>query len=198
MIFKEPDMPLDCLIVGTLFYCTTFIIGVIGNLLVISVLLIQKDLRNFTNYLLANLSIADLLVLLFSVPTGLHDLFAKERWYLGRVMCYLTSFFENSMGIASVLSIFFITLERYYVICRPLRAKSVWTHSRTIKLIVLIWVFSITINLPIIYTTKYQKSNFLNQMEDYECFTDMDRAQGLWRQIYTIIVTLISYLVIGE
>ena len=30
----------------------------------------EKELRNFTNYLLANLSVADLMVLLTCVPSG--------------------------------------------------------------------------------------------------------------------------------
>lgn len=66
------SMPLDIIMIGTFFYCMIAIIGVIGNILVISVLMIEKDLRNFTNYLLANLSISDLMVLLTCVPTGLH------------------------------------------------------------------------------------------------------------------------------
>lgn len=73
-------MPIDPIIYGAVFYIFIFIIGVFGNLLVIYVLAKEKELRTFTNYLLANLSIADLLVLFICVPIGLHDLFAKERW----------------------------------------------------------------------------------------------------------------------
>lgn len=191
---EEPDMPLDIIIIGTFFYSMIFMVGVIGNLLVISVLLIEKDLRNFTNYLLANLSIADLLVLLTNVPTGLHDLFAKERWYLGSTMCYLTSFIENSCCIASVVSIFFITLERYFVICHPLSAKAIWTQSRTLKLILLIWLFAFLVNTPMIFMTEYKLGVFWNNEEEYECLT---HAEG-WRKVYTILVTFVFYLIIGK
>lgn len=194
----EDDMPLDIIIIGTFFYGLIFIIGIIGNLLVISVLMIEKDLRSFTNYLLANLSIADLMVLLTCVPTGLHDLFAKERWYLGRVTCYLIGFIENSMGIASILSIFFITLERYYVICKPLSVKSLMTQSRTLKLIIFIWFVSVTINLPLIYMTEYRLGRFNNDEWDFMCFTNMDTENGPWRKIYSIFVTFIIYLIIGR
>lgn len=126
------EMPVDILIVGTITYSIIFFIGVIGNLITICVLT-HKDFRNFTNYLLANLSIADLMAVLIIVPTGLHDLYAKERWYLGQTMCYLVLFFENCFGIASILSILCISLERYYVVCQPLIAKSIISHSRTRK-----------------------------------------------------------------
>lgn len=73
------EMPLDIILIGSFFYIIVFLTGLIGNLSVIYVLMKVRGLRNFTNYLLANLSIADLLVLIACVPSGMHDLFAKER-----------------------------------------------------------------------------------------------------------------------
>ena len=71
-------MTLDLILYGTIFYSVIFLVGVIGNFLVIYVLMKEKELRNFTNYLLANLSVADLFVLLTCVPSGIHDLFGKS------------------------------------------------------------------------------------------------------------------------
>ena len=64
------EMPLDIVLFGFIFYAFIFIIGVTGNLLVIYVLAQEKELRTFTNYLLANLSVADLAVLIVCVPSG--------------------------------------------------------------------------------------------------------------------------------
>ena len=100
-------MTLDLILYGTIFYITIFIIGVTGNFLVLYVIMKEKELRNFTNYLLANLSVADLMVLITCVPSGIHDLFAKERWYLGKIMCYSIAFVENCMNFASILSMVF-------------------------------------------------------------------------------------------
>jgi neuropeptide Y receptor type 1 len=86
MSIPNNEMPLDIILYGTIFYILIFIIGVTGNLLVIFVLLKDRELRNFTNFLLANLSVADLMVLFACVPSALHDLFAKEKWYLGKML----------------------------------------------------------------------------------------------------------------
>ena len=69
------EMTLDLILYGTVFYTFIFIIGVTGNFLVLYVIMKEKALRNFTNYLLANLSVADLMVLITCVPSGIHDLF---------------------------------------------------------------------------------------------------------------------------
>ena len=157
------EMPLDVIIYGSIFYPIIFLIGITGNLLVIYVLLKEKQLRSFTNYLLANLSFADLMVLFTCVPSAFHDLFAKERWYLGKIACYLVTFIENCMGIASILSIFMIMFERYYVICRPLIVRSVITKSHILKLIFIIWVLSITINIPFIFLTEHKLDKFFDK-----------------------------------
>ena len=189
------EMPLDIILYGSFCYTMIFLIGIFGNLSVIYVLMKEKELRSFTNYLLANLSIADLLVLFTCVPSAFHDLFAKERWYLGKVMCYLIGFVENCVGIASILSLLLITTERYFAICKPLKVKSVMTQSRTLKLILLIWCLAILISLPFIYVTEYKLWKFFDKgTEEYKCNivfqTDLQVA-------YFVVVSFVVYLVIG-
>ncbi|KAL7639397.1 UNVERIFIED_CONTAM: hypothetical protein RMT77_009898 [Armadillidium vulgare] len=75
-------------IVSTLFCVLVLIIGVFGNVLVIVVLLKNKDMRNSTNLFLFNLSFADFLVLVVCLPTALLELNSPpEVWLLGRTMC---------------------------------------------------------------------------------------------------------------
>lgn len=188
------EMPLDIVLIGSILYSIIFLFGITGNLLIICVLIKEKELRSFTNYLLANLAIADLMVLLACVPTGLHDLFAKERWYLGQISCFLIGFIENFTGIASILTIFFITCERYYVIVKPLGVRSILTQSRILKIIIFIWFISVVINLPIIYMAEYKLSKFIDDKMEYKCFAN---TNSKWRQYYICLVTFIAYLLIG-
>lgn len=191
---KNLEMPLDIVFIGSIVYIAIFVVGVTGNSLVIYVLLKDKRMRNFTNYLLANLSIADLMVLFTCVPTGLHDLFAKERWYLGKLMCYSIAFIENCMGFASILTIFFITCDRFYVICRPLKVRAIMTQARTFKLIIFIWVISIVINMPFIFFTNYKLAHFFDCTTAYKCYI---KLQDSFSYYYIITVYFINYFLIG-
>jgi hypothetical protein len=187
------SMPIDLIIYGTLFYILIFVVGFIGNFLVIYVLMKEKEMRTFTNYLLANLSIADLLVLFTCVPTGLHDLFARERWYLGKVACYLIAFIENCMGYASILSIFFITLDRYYVICKPLTVKSIMTQARTLKVVILIWIVSVIANVPFLFLSSYKLAKFYDCTEGYKCYTKLSNLS----KYYVFFSYFVIYFLIG-
>ena len=92
----ELNMPLDVQIIGSVLYVSIFIFGITGNLLVIYVLVKEKKLRNFTNYLLANLSVADLMVLIACVPSGIHDLFGNLI-YISIIGIYVFSITIHSL-----------------------------------------------------------------------------------------------------
>jgi len=54
-------------------FSITFIVGMIGNSLVLLTILFQKQMRSTTNILILNLAIAELLFILICVPfTGLN------------------------------------------------------------------------------------------------------------------------------
>lgn len=71
-----------------------FGVGLFGNMMVILVVCRVREMRNPTNYFLFTLSIADLCVLLVCQPVAMMEFYAKERWYLGGIMCELKIFFS--------------------------------------------------------------------------------------------------------
>lgn len=64
-----------------------FIIGSLGNSLVIAVVYKFREMRTSTNWCLVNLSISDLLVLAICQSSALTEFFAKDRWLLGDILC---------------------------------------------------------------------------------------------------------------
>jgi len=68
-------------------YSVILFIGIIGNILVIIIVARYRDMRNATNLLLTNLSIADLFLLLFCTPDGYQHLYGKDKHRLGKFMC---------------------------------------------------------------------------------------------------------------
>jgi hypothetical protein len=190
----ETNMPSDIILFGSTSYSLIFLIGVVGNFCVILVLAKEKEMRNFTNYLLANLSIADLLVLFVCVPIGIHDLYAKERWYLGKTMCYLIGFFENCMGLASILSILFITIDRYLVICRPIRVRSLINSKRTCRIIIFIWSTSILLNLPFIFLSQYKEKTYFDCSTGYTCILKTDYLLSYY---YILTIYFLFYFVVA-
>jgi hypothetical protein len=70
-----------------IFYSIILLVGIIGNILVIIIVTRYRDMRNATNLLLTNLSIADLFLLIFCTPEGYQHLYGKDKHRLGKFMC---------------------------------------------------------------------------------------------------------------
>jgi len=65
-----------------------FVVGTIGNVMVMMVISCARDMRTSTNIFLVNLSIADLLVVVICTPTALIEVtHHPERWILGFYLC---------------------------------------------------------------------------------------------------------------
>lgn len=60
-------------------YTMVFLVGLVGNLLVVSVVCRSPRMRNVTNYFIVNLAVADILVLVFCLPaTLLSNIYVRE------------------------------------------------------------------------------------------------------------------------
>jgi hypothetical protein len=68
-------------------YTIILLVGIIGNILVIIIVKKYRDMRNATNLLLTNLSIADLFFLIFCTAEGYSHLYAQDKYIFGKFMC---------------------------------------------------------------------------------------------------------------
>ena len=73
--------------VASIVYTIILLIGILGNILVIVIVTRYRDMRNATNLLLTNLSVADLFFLIFCTADGYQHLYGKEKHRLGSFMC---------------------------------------------------------------------------------------------------------------
>lgn len=95
---KMPEFPRYIQITCTIFYVFIFLLGVLGNVLVVVVVCLNRNMKTAVNIYLINLCVADLLVLTVCMPTALADVYARDIWYFGSLMCkYRLSLQENTI-----------------------------------------------------------------------------------------------------
>ncbi|XP_050668159.1 orexin/Hypocretin receptor type 1-like [Leptidea sinapis] len=126
-------------------HAIVFVIGLIGNALVCVAVYRNHSMRTVTNYFIVNLAVADFMVILICLPpTVLWDV--TETWFFGTAMCRIVLYFQSVSVTVSVLTLTFISVDRWYAICFPLKFKS--TTSRAKTAILIIWVLSLLFNVP--------------------------------------------------
>lgn len=82
-----PEFPRSFVVTSTIFFIVIFLLGILGNVLVISVVCFNRNMKTAVNLYLLNLCVADILVLTICMPTALAEIYTKDAWYFGEAMC---------------------------------------------------------------------------------------------------------------
>ncbi|XP_011343395.1 orexin receptor type 2 isoform X1 [Ooceraea biroi] len=126
-------------------HSVVFTVGLFGNALVCMAVYRNHSMRTVTNYFIVNLAVADLLVLLICLPPSvLWDV--TETWFLGLKLCKAVPYLQTVSVSVSVLTLTFISIDRWYAICFPLKFKS--TTGRAKTAIIIIWLIALLFDIP--------------------------------------------------
>uniref|UniRef100_A0AAV2LCT1 G-protein coupled receptors family 1 profile domain-containing protein n=1 Tax=Knipowitschia caucasica TaxID=637954 RepID=A0AAV2LCT1_KNICA len=78
-----------------LLYVLIFLVSVVGNLLILVVLVLNKRMRTVTNCFLLSLAVSDLMMALFCMPFTLIPNI-MEDYVFGETMCKTTAYFMDT------------------------------------------------------------------------------------------------------
>ncbi|CAI9736616.1 54-like peptide receptor [Octopus vulgaris] len=149
-------LPLLELIPVAIMYGLTLILGVTGNALVIFSIAHYRRMRTLTNIFLLSLASADLLLIVLCVPIKFATFFTFT-WEFGEFLCKAVYYLQNVSAICSVTTLTVMSVERYYAIIYPIKAKYVCTVSRAKKAILFIWILSFFLASPIIIGRSHEE-----------------------------------------
>ncbi|CEF69831.1 Dopamine D2-like receptor [Strongyloides ratti] len=122
---------------------------IIGNILVILAVLTTRTLQTPTNYLLMSLAFADLLVGIVLMPLNIYLSINQLRWDLGPGYCQLYCILDVAVSTSSIIHLVLISFDRLVAATKPAEYKSIKHKNRIYRLIVLGWLFSIALSLPL-------------------------------------------------
>ncbi|XP_006756454.2 PREDICTED: galanin receptor type 2, partial [Myotis davidii] len=136
-----------------------FLVGTVGNSLVLAVLLRSGRAVSTTNLFILNLGVADLSFIVCCVPFQA-TIYTLDGWVFGSLLCKAVHFLIFLTMHASSFTLAAVSLDRYLAIHYPLRSRELRTPRNALGAIGLIWGLSLLFSGP--YLSYYRQSRLAN------------------------------------
>nr|WHL35492.1 elevenin receptor 1 [Aplysia californica] len=190
----EYEVPSYEIIPVAIVYGVTLLFGVIGNSLVIFSVTRYQRMRSITNIFLLSLASADLLLVCICIPVKFAAFFTFS-WTFGALLCKGVHYLQNVSSLCSVLTLTTMSLERYYAIRHPIRAKSTCTVGRAWRATCILWGVSLVLALPIVFQRIHKLVG--ERVKAYWCIKDWESTMySRLYEVYLLLLMLVIPLVI--
>ena len=114
--------------------CVIIIAAVVGNISIWIIILTTRPLRTITNMFILGLSAADLLVSIANMPLTVVSIFTRQ-WPLSGGACVVFGYINMLTLVTSVMSLCNISINRYFMVCKPSKFKDIYTKRNAIFMI---------------------------------------------------------------
>ncbi|XP_033615872.1 neuropeptide Y receptor type 2 [Fukomys damarensis] len=177
-------------VVLILAYCSIILLGVTGNSLVIHVVIKFKNMRTVTNFFIANLAVADLLVNTLCLPFTLTYTLMGE-WKMGPVLCHLVPYAQGLAVQVSTITLTVIALDRHRCIVYHLDSKI--SKQNSFLIIGLAWGISALLASPLAIFREY---SLIEIIPDFEIVACTEKWPGEEKSMYGTVYSLSSLLIL--
>lgn len=126
-------------------YGIIFVLGIIGNGLVVVVMGYQKKVKTMTDKYRLHLSVADLLFVL-TLPFWAVD--AAKSWFFGSFLCVSVHMIYTVNLYSSVLILAFISLDRYLAVVRATNSQATRKLLASRVIYVGVWLPAMMLTVP--------------------------------------------------
>ena len=130
------------------FYIATFVIGLIGNLLVLIVIAAKRAKKTVNDLFIMNLAVSDL-TLIFFLPLHIYGMFHSLP-----VNAFFCHFIRPLMTVSFFVSVYTLTsmaIHRCHVILNPFKQEM--RQKSAVLWITMLWILSFTNVLPLMIVT---------------------------------------------
>ncbi|EPQ12782.1 Succinate receptor 1 [Myotis brandtii] len=172
----------------SVFYGIEFVVGVLGNSLVVFGYLFCLKNWNSSNIYLFNLSISDF-AFLCTLPLLIKS-YAIENWTYGDVLCTSNRYMLHANLYTSILFLTFVSIDRYLLMNYPFREHLLQKKEFAVLISLAIWVLVTLELVPMVLFISPITGGNKTRCRDYASSGDAKSSF-----IYSMCLTFLGFLI---
>ncbi|XP_070798405.1 kappa-type opioid receptor isoform X2 [Pituophis catenifer annectens] len=176
-------------IIITAVYSMVFVVGLVGNSLVMFVIIRYTKMKTATNIYIFNLALADALVTT-TMPFQSTE-YLMNTWPFGDVLCKIVISIDYYNMFTSIFTLTMMSVDRYIAVCHPVKALDFRTPLKAKIINICIWVLSSSVGISAIVLggTKVREG-------DTECSLQFPDDDYVWWDIFMKICVFVFAFII--
>ncbi|XP_070263780.1 olfactory receptor 6C2-like [Myotis yumanensis] len=139
------DLQLQVLIF--VFFFLTYMLSITGNLIIISLILLDSHLKTAMYYFLQNFSFLEISFTSACIPRYLYSIATGDKLITYNA-CAGQVFFTDLFGVTEFFLLAAMSYDRYVAICRPLHYVTIMSSTVCRRLVFCCWVAGLFIIIP--------------------------------------------------
>lgn len=169
-------------------YSLEFILGFIGNsIVVLGYIFCLKDWKSGNIYLF-NLSLSDLLFLC-TLPVLVNG-YSRGYWVESNTLCYSNRFLLHANLYTSILFLTVVSIDRYLLIKYPFREHILQKKKTAFIVCIAVWILVILELLPLMAFLDTEKTT-----NNYKCLDYASSGDPGKSLIYSMFLTIFGFLI---
>ncbi|XP_066478241.1 G-protein coupled receptor 15 [Tiliqua scincoides] len=193
--YSSPEPPEDCPALQVPYkyiflpavYGTVFLLGVVGNAVLMGALIFKRRIWRLVDIFIINLAASDF-IFLITLPFWVDKEMYSGLWRSGSFFCKGSSYVISVNMFCSIFLLTCLCIDRYLAIMYPSMARKIRTKLYSIILCVCVWILSCLLGLPTLLSRE------LRSFEDGNMYC-MEKDPTFTNRIVALLVLILAFFV---
>lgn len=185
--YSEPVMVVICVVLGGMILAI-----ILGNIFVITAIVVEKSLQGVSNYLILSLAMTDLFVAVLVMPLSLINE-VSIHWFLGNTVCDLWISMDVLCCTASILHLVAIAFDRYWAVSNIdyIRRRNA---RQILFMVAIVWMVSVCISIPPLFGWRHESDGPQNSGQ---CQISQDHGYTIFSTVGAFYCPLVLMLIVN-
>ncbi|XP_054981402.1 olfactory receptor 6C2-like [Sorex araneus] len=151
-----------------IFLLITYMLSIIGNLIILVITLVDARLKTAMYYFLQNFSILEILFTSVAIPRFLYSITTGDQT-ITYYACAFQLFFVYQFGVTEFFLLATMSYDRYVAICKPLHYMTIMNPRVCRRLVSCCWVITLLVLIPLVSLVMGLEFCDNNALDHFSC-----------------------------